>query len=61
MPGFASFAAPAASHESTWHSIGVDLEWAPTDRLRLNTYASANLGGTYAENWTIGTGLQVGF
>ena len=49
------------SHESTWHSVGVDLEWAPTDRLRLNTYASANLGGTYAENWTIGTGLQVGF
>lgn len=61
VPNVASFSAPATGHQGSWHSFGVNLEWAPTDRLRLNTYASANLGGTYAENWTVGTGLQAGF
>lgn len=61
VPNLASFTAPTANHAANWHSVGVDLEWAPTDRLRVNTYASANLGGTYAENWAVGAGLQVGF
>jgi len=61
IPTLTTFAAPAASYESNWHTVGLDLGWSPTDKVRFNTYASANLGGNYAENWAIGASIEMGF
>lgn len=60
VAGLGTFSAPAAGHGSNWHTLGLELEWAPSDRVRFDTSVAVNVGGSYPENWFAGGGVHVG-